>query len=293
MGFVGSVVKMVTGKPLVITTHGRDVYVDPEAGAIVPSLWYVRPFLQFALRRADRVIAVSQDCRHCAIRVGAPSERVEVIHNGVDAKRFSPNRVDGAGIRERIGVPDSAKLILFVGSLRSYKGIDILVQAMPRILESEPSAVTVVVGEGSQRETLVELKNSLGLEKRVVFVGRVPNWELAYYENACDVLVLPSRRESFGIAAVEAMACAKPVVGTRVGGLREIIDHGETGLLIDPDEPEELAESIVQVLGDRALAERLGSKARRKVEAKFNWLSAGLRTAVLYREILERTASND
>jgi glycosyltransferase involved in cell wall biosynthesis len=131
------------------------------------------------------------------------------------------------------------------------------------------------------------------MQEAVTFAGSVPNSELADYHAACNLLVLPSRRESFGIAALEAMACARPVIGARVGGIREIIDDRETGLLVDREDPQQLAASILRILGDDALARRLGSKARRKVEADFDWASVGRRTAALYREVLADTVRDD
>jgi N-acetyl-alpha-D-glucosaminyl L-malate synthase BshA len=286
MGFVSSIVKLMTDKPLVITTHGRDVYVDPEAGAIVPELWYVRPFLRFALRRADRVVSVSKDCRCHAIAAGAPSDRIRVIYNGVDAEWFSPLKSNDR-IRQILGVSASAKLVLFVGSLRSYKGVDVLIRAMSLVSKSEPLAVAVIIGDGPQEEELMALRDRLGLQKVVIFAGSVPNSELVFYENECDVFVLPSRRESFGIAAVEAMSCAKPVIGTRVGGLKEVIDDGQTGAVVEPNNYSQLAKAILQILDDESYAQLLGESARRKVETEFDWLEIARRTLSLYSEMLE------
>lgn len=292
MGFVTSLVSLVTGVPLVITTHGRDVYVDEENGDIIPTLWYIRPFLRFALRRADRVVAVSQDCRDHAIRAGAPADGIAVLHNGVNLKRFSP--VPGtADIREQLGLGREDKLILFVGTLANRKGVDVLIRALPEILLCEPQSRLMIVGDGVEKPALIRLRDSLGLERAVVFAGTIPNTDIPQYENACDLLVMPSRREPFGIAAIEAMACAKPVVGTRVGGLKEVIDDGETGLLVEPDHAAELASAVLRVLSDDALAKRLGNNARRKVEAEFDWAGVGRRTAALYGQVLGDAVSRD
>lgn len=285
-GFVGSVVRLLTGTPLVITTHGRDVYSDPEIGALVPTLWYVRPFLRFALRQADRIVAVSQDCRRRAVEAGAPAERVVVLHNGVDTRRFSPRELDPSGVRRALGVAPQARLILFVGTLAYRKGVDLLIRAMPEILKWEPMATALIVGDGPERDVYVGLRDSLGLERVVIFCGWIPNTDLVEYENTADVLVVPSRRESFGIAAIEAMACGKPVVGTRVGGLGEVIDHEETGLLVEPDDPEGLAVAILRILKDDILAERLGTQARCKVEAEYDWARVARRTVGIYERLV-------
>ena len=286
MGFVAGLIKAITGCPLVITTHGRDVYVNPQAGAMVAQLWYAKPFLRFALRHADRIIAVSHDCARHAVNAGAPQERVTVIYNGVSLQRFAPSDIDTARIRKQHGLDEANKVILTVGSLRSYKGIDILLKSMPGVLEAIPSAAMLVIGDGTEREALLALRDSLGLQEHVIFAGHIPNVDLAPYENMCDVFVMPSRRESFGIAAIEAMACAKPVIGARVGGLQEIIDNSQTGLLVEPDNIEQLRAAIIQVLQQEEWAKRLGQNAHLKVKSAFSWSGVARKTEALYKGLL-------
>jgi glycosyltransferase involved in cell wall biosynthesis len=288
MGFVGTLVKKFTGIPLIITTHGRDVYVDPEAGAVVPTLWYVRPFLRFALHQANRVIAVSRDCSHYAVKAGACSNKVAVIRNGVDIERFSPKEIDNEKIRQILGVSRSAKLILFVGSLAYYKGVDILIRSISDIVQNGNDIRVLIIGDGPEHDSLVGLRNSMGLEENIVFLGTLPNSELPRYYNECSVFVLPSRRESFGIAAIEAMACAKPVIGTKVGGLKEVIDDGKTGILVKPDNPKQLAEAIKRILNNDELATQLGDNAREKVLTDFNWDHIAQRTIEVYKQVLDR-----
>ena len=287
MGFVGGLTKVITNTPLIITMHGRDVYTNPEAGFIVPTLWYVKPFLRFSFRQADRLIAVSLDCYNHARRAGAPEEKMEVIYNGVNIDRFFPSSKGIAQVRRRYGIAPGAKLLLSVRSLTFRKGLDVLIRAMPHILEAEPAVTALLVGDGPERERLVSLRNELGLQDKVIFAGRVPNAELAPYENACDLFVIPSREEGFGVAAAEAMACGKPVVGTTAGGLVETIENNQTGLLVEPDNVEQLAEAIIRVLKDKSLATRLGRNARHKVETDFNWVNVARRTVELYESVLD------
>ena len=286
MGFVAGLAKAMTGVPLVITMHGRDVYIKPEHGYIVPALWYVKPFLRFAFHQANRLVAVSQDCYHHAQLAGASSEKMQIIYNGTNLSRFFASEERTAEIRQRYGISPNAKLVLSVRALLFRKGLDVLVRAMPHVLEVEPLAMLLLVGEGPERENLIELRDKLGLQDKVILAGHIPNADLPPYENACDLFVIPSRQESFGIATIEAMACGKPVIGTEVGGLAEIIDDCQTGLLVEPDNAKRLAEAILRVLKDPTLATRLGDNARRKVEADFDWLNVARRTAVLYESML-------
>lgn len=286
MGFVAGLAKAMTGTPLVITMHGRDVYVNPEAGFIVPTLWYVKPFLQFSFRQADCLIAVSRDCYGHAQRAGALEGKMEIIYNGANVRRFFPSQAGTAQVRQRYGISPEAKLLLSVRSLTFRKGLDVLIRAMPHILEVEPAAVVLLVGDGPERRRLIALRDELGLSDKVIFAGRVPNTELPPYENACDLFVIPSREEGFGVAAAEAMACGKPIVGTTAGGLVETIEDNHTGLLVEPDNVEQLAEAIIRVLQDEPLASQLGNNARRKIETDFNWANVAHRTVELYEDVL-------
>jgi N-acetyl-alpha-D-glucosaminyl L-malate synthase BshA len=287
MGFVAGLVKAATSVPLVITMHGRDIRVNPEIGSNVPALWYIKPFLRFAFRQADRLITVSHSYRDYAQNAGAPSEKIEIVYNGTDTSRFFPSEEGVAEIRKCHGLSPDSKLLLFVGDLAFHKGLDVLLRAMPYVLTSEPTAVALIVGEGPRYNDLLTLRNALGMQDKCIFVGRVPNAELPPYDNACDVFVMPSRDESFGVAAVEAMACGKPVVGAAVGGLVEIIEDNQNGLLVEKDNVEQLAGAIIRVLKDRSLASRLGGNARRRVETTFNWANVVRETVELYKDVLQ------
>lgn len=286
MGFVGSVVKSLRGTPLVITTHGRDIYNDQETGANISSLWFVRPFLRFALQKADGVVAVSQDCKRYAVQAGAASRKTKVIYNGVNTKAFSPGQDRKQEISQRLQIDLSATWILFVGTLAEYKGIDILIRSLRRLIDSGEQAIALIIGDGPDREALIELRDSLGLEDKVRFLGSIPNVDLPPYINSCDVFVLPSRRESFGIAAVEAMACAKPVVATRVGGLQEIIDDNQNGLIVEPENVDQLTHALRTIVMDKEYAMRLGENARRKAVETFDWANIAWKTQSLYKNAI-------
>jgi len=287
MGFVGSICKHLTGCPLVITTHGRDVYINPEAGDIVPTLWYVRPFLTRALRSADKVIAVSKETMTHTIQAGANPDNVTVINNGVDIDRFTPLDNNISPISQRLGISTANKVILTIGTLHPRKGIDVLYRAMPEIQKCIPGIKLVVIGDGPQKEELNLLAGELQIEENVFMLGSIPNTEVPNFIHACDVFVIPSRREPFGIVAIEAMACGKPVIGSRVGGLHEIIEHRRTGILVDPQNEKQLAESIIEVVKDDDYACDLGKMARREVEKNYDWQIVARETAALYWKVIE------
>lgn len=282
MGFVAGFVKILTGIPVFVTMHGRDI----RPTSAVTRLWFMRPFLRFAFSQADRLIVVSQEYAGYARAAGAPPDKIHIIGNGVDLERFCPSQQGVDQVRRRYAIPDCARVILAVGELSPHKGFDLLLKAMPTILEQVPETVALIVGAGQQLGTLVALCDQLGVENRVIFVGEVPNAELGPYENACDLLVMPSRAESFGIAALEAMACARPVVAACVGGLAGIVVDGETGLHVPPDDSASLARAIIHLLQDQKLAQAMGMNALQRVRSSYSWDHVAQETDSLYMQVL-------
>ncbi|WP_236832790.1 glycosyltransferase [Blastococcus sp. KM273128] len=172
-----------------------------------------------------------------------------------------------ARLRDELGVPPDAPLVALVGRIEDQKGVDLLVRAVPAVLEQVPRAHVVVVGDGTRREESEALAGELGVAGHVHFTG----WrhDLADVMRAVDVLALPSRWEAFGIVNLEAMAAARPVVGFGVEGVPEVVVHGETGLLSPAGDVDGLARDLVRVLTDPELAARLGAAGRRRFVEHF------------------------
>lgn len=190
---------------------------------------------------------------------------IKVIHVGVDAELFRP--VQHA---EKHLTKGDFK-ILTVARLHRYKGLRYLIEAMKAIREKVPGAHLYILGKGSEEQNLKDLINQLKLENTVTFLTRpIPNYEMPQLYNECDVYAQPSITEPYGIAVLEAMACAKPVVGTMVGGMRDTIKDGETGFLVVPGDAGELAERII-MLGDEKIRKEKGERARKRVDEEFNW----------------------
>jgi D-inositol-3-phosphate glycosyltransferase len=226
----------------------------------------VEPTLRLEMERhliqhADRIIAATQDeriqiIRHC----GATSNQVEVIPCGVDLRRFvSCNQQEA---RARLGWDATRPVLLFVGRLDPFKGPDVLLQAAALM---QTKAQIVVVGgnmvEDPEMDKLRHLARELGLQKRVCFLGARPQEELPLIYSAADVTVVPSYHESFGMAAVESLACGTPVVATRAGGLVTVVQHGETGYLV-PRNPGFFAERLDSLLNDPARLQAMRAAAR-------------------------------
>lgn len=230
------------------------------------------------IHAADRVLVATRDDAHHLIDLySADPLKIRIVPPGVDGRRFRPRDSDEA--RKRLGL-GPGPLALFVGRLQRLKGPDLAIEAFSEALRGEPGlmrdARLLLVGgpsgpeAGSIRQWLEALVASHGLRDRVTFVPPQPHDQLARYYSAADVLLMPSRSESFGIAALEAQASGTPVVAAEVGGLRQAVRDGGGGFLITGREPAAYAEAIVRIVASPDLARRL---ARSGVShaAAFSW----------------------
>jgi len=244
-------------------------------------------------RRADALVAPHPLERAQLVwNYDAPPHRVKVIPCGVDLSLFRP--IDREAARARLGL-DERPWLLFVGRLEPIKGLDTLLKAMALVKGrtgggSKGPALIVIGGErgqssqrGMEREIRREVA-SLGLEDRVFLVGARPQEELPLFYCASEACILPSRYESFGMVALEAMACGTPVIASRVGGLSYAVRDGETGLLIPEGDSRALADAIVMLSAHRQMARRLGAQASCWAQ-NFGWSTVVEAILMLYLEL--------
>ena len=209
-----------------------------------------------------------------ALGCGALARDVRVVPPGTTPSLFRPG-IDPRPIRAKHGL-EGGPWLLTVSRLDWHKGIDTVIKALPAVRAVVPTARYAVAGVGSRRPQFERLAVELGLGDAVRFLGFVSDEDLPGLYNAADLYVGASRRfdrlaEGFGIALVEAAACGLAVVGGRSGGVPDAVREGETGILVDPDEPAAVAAGIVSLLGDEAARRRLGAAGRRAVETFYNW----------------------
>lgn len=243
----------------------------------------VRWLLSRAARSAGRILAVSRAVQEGWLRhfpFSAP--RCAVIPGGVDVQAIHPSGMDPLAARRQWNLPEEAPVALCVARLMEDKGIDVLVRALACV----PAWYVLVVGEGPQRHALLQLASSIGVGERVRFTGYLPLLDAAWA--ACDVAVVPSRREGLGLFALEAMAAEKPVIATRTGGLAEVVLPGETGWLVPPDDPAALAEGLQQALAQRARWSEMGRRGRAHVRQHYCWEHTAQRLVEIYRSLLSR-----
>jgi D-inositol-3-phosphate glycosyltransferase len=250
------------------------------------------------MQQVSRVIASTpRDKQQMIDLYGAPEDRIVVIPPGVDTDLFHP--IVSRRAREWVGT-FSEKTVLFVGRIDPVKGLDTWFRAMRLVLEAEPSlrtrmCVCLIGGDldedddpDSEMVRLDKLKDELGISDIVTFLGGRAQSSLPYYYASADVVVMPSRYESFGLAALEAMACGTPVVASDVGGLSFIVRDGETGFLVPEGNINAFAECILSLLRDRDLRNRLGARAV-VVAQNYAWHLIADKIVDLYKEVLEDT----
>jgi len=294
-GWAGVLVKQALGLPLANSFHTLGRVKDAAHGTDEPRSSAAR------LRTEDEVIALSDfvvaatpyEFDDLLEHYGASPERLFVSPPGVDHRLFTPGDRDQARLRLGLGAEPIA---LFVGRIQAHKGIDTAV----KMLSDIPAAVAagegethlVVVGgpsgeDGTEEvDHLHDLAADLGLSNHVHFVPPQPHDQLADFYRAADVLVMPSRSESFGLVAVEAQACGLPVVAARVGGLAYTVADTESGLLVDGHEPKSFAAAITAILDHPGFSAELATGAA-KFAQRFSWPSAANRFRDLYEDMAE------
>jgi glycosyltransferase involved in cell wall biosynthesis len=225
---------------------------------------FYRPFLRFALRRADRIVVSSPTLGASAPELRDFQAKCAVIPFGVEAAESSPRIAARATeIRNEAGGP----IMLFVGRMVRYKGIEVLLEACAGL-----GGRALIVGDGPERAPLEAMAKERGLGDRVRFLGPVEDAELRALYSACDIFVLPSitRQEAFGVVQLEAMMAGKPVVSTDLGtGVGWVNQHGETGLVVPPRDAPALREALRRLLEDEALRHSYGEAAARRARTTF------------------------
>lgn len=261
--------RMFKGK-IVLSFHGLDI------GNAVKTRYLEKIGWKYLIASADSVVTCSQSLADEVISL-SPNCQPEIVHNGIDFDRLNKEsdlsfRIDSA----LAGRP----FILNIGTFEDKKGQDVLVRAFAMIHTTFPEYRLVLIGRSGESERKIEdLITTLGLEDHVVLVKDLPHSRIAGYLEAAAMFVLPSRNEPFGIVILEAGVFGLPVVATAVGGVTEILNHGETGCLAPPDDVDALAEQILFLLRHPAEAQRMAENLKRHVLSNFGWRQAYRRYA--------------
>lgn len=280
-GVMALVMKLVFRIPYLCYVHGEDVNTARESRELS---WLVHR----VLHQARFVIANSRNTAEL-LRGDwrLPADRVRLLYPGVDIHRFIPAARDPAA-RESLGWGER-RVIVTVGRLQKRKGHDQMIRALPAIREQIPDVLYCIVGTGEETDYLKSLVAELKLAEHVQFRGETTDAELIHCYQQCDLFALPNRQvgqdiEGFGMVLLEAQACGRPVLAGASGGTAETMRVPETGRIVNCDSPEPLAQTVVELLSDAALRERMGIAGREWVAENFAWDALAQQAELLFDE---------
>ena len=281
-GFVSTLVKEKYNIPVIVTIFG-EIYSNSE--------YYLKrkKAVEFVINKTDILLSVSQHCAKSLEKLGLNSSHVKVIPYGIDIENFSP-MLDKTKIRHKLGIQDEDKLILFVGRLDENTGTKTIIEMISLLLQQRNDVKVALVGaRGELTQQAIEVAKRF---KGKVFVDTdVPSQELPYYYAACDVFLAPTtdERACMGMTIKEAMACGKPVIAANVGGVPEAVIDGETGFLVNPNNPAELAQAVIKVLSaEHKKTELMVTNARIRAEDLFDKNKTNERICKIFEELIEQ-----
>jgi len=298
-GWVGRAAKHVWGVPLVASFHtlgkvknyslARGERPEPATRLLGE---------QAVITEADRILAPTpSEASQLVGLYRANPDHLRIVPPGVDPALFVPR--DRADARARLHL-SGLRLALFVGRLQPHKGPDVAVRTVAEAIARDPSAagelVLALVGgpsgpeKGAEVARLMELASALGIGERVMLFPPLPQAKLADFYAAADVVLVPSRSESFGLVALEAQACGTPVVAAEVGGLRYVVDDEITGFLVEGHDPSDHADSLLGLLRDPSMQARMGAEAARRAP-RYTWDATTAEVRSVYRELLDPGAT--
>jgi PEP-CTERM/exosortase A-associated glycosyltransferase len=239
-----------------------------------------------ALKRADHVTTICDGLKRDIVARGVPEAKVTVIPNAVDIDAFPFSVEPDPSLNANLGL-EGKTVIGFLGSFYAYEGLDLLLEAHRKLLDRLPDVRLLLVGGGPQENALKAQAQQLGLQNNVVFAGRIPHRQVWRYYSIIDVLAYPRRSIRLTelvtpLKPLEAMAQGKLLVASDVGGHRELISDGETGLLFPPDDADALADAIERLIAQRAHWQEMRLRARRFVERERNWRGSVARYADIF-----------
>ena len=245
--------------PAVLTAWGSDILITPKKSRLQKFL------TQYALKRADLITCSGENLKKEMIKLGADHVKIRIIHHGVDTQEFNPQR--GREFRDKLGLR-GVPVVISIRKLKPIYNVEMLIRAVPLVLEHEPQASFIIAGDGEQKKYLERLATSLGVSENVRFVGWVPHDELPNYLASADVYISTSLSDGASISLQEAMACEVPPVVTGIPANREWIKDGENGFLVPIDDMQAMADRIVYLIRNKEVREKWGKEGRKIIKER-------------------------
>ena len=268
-----SISRWLIGANSVPIIHGSEVLRHSSRRTLLRRLiaWKMQRFY----KTRDLIICASAYARSLLLNAFpvSPTNAI-IVHNGM-RNRFNPEIDRGDRIRRKWRISQTSTVLLTLARLTPRKGQDVVIRALPSIIAKHPDILYICAGTGPYEETLVRLATDLGLGNHVIFPGLIPDKEKYSYYDACDLFVMPSRREGqtvegFGLSFLEAWHAAKPVLGGKHGGVIEVIEDGVDGVIVEPEDVTAVADAILSLVGVTSKLEEMGRRGHAKASTKFS-----------------------
>ena len=280
-GVIGLFIRKHFFVPLVVSLIGSDINVWPFGSKLIYRL------TKQVISEADKVVAVSNALKKKARGIVAPKNPIAVIYNGCDPKKFAFDKSARFYLRKKWHIPKQSIVFLFIGNILKTKGVFELLEAFYLLIKKLPDNYLIFIGDGKKRKVLVQQATKIGISNEVIFVGRRPHDEIPRWLSMADALVLPSYSEGLPNIIVEAMACQRTVIATKVGGIPEIIVDGQSGLLVKPKDRVALMKAMEKVARDKDLRLKLGNVSRKSVTEKLSWDENIKKLTDIYKSIMK------
>jgi len=268
--------QMLGGRLKIVTTlHGTDVTIMSEEDSL-------KQVMAYSVNQSDVITAVSSDLARVATEAIHPDKPIRMVHNFINIEEY--NRTDNRTIRNCLNVEDNERVIVHTSNFRPVKRIEDVIHIFNGIQKEIPSRL-LLVGDGPEQKKAYELSESLGIADKIEFLGKQSR--VVKILAASDLFLLPSEKESFGLAALEAMACEVPVVASNTGGLPEVIKHGESGWLADVGDVQSMIQGALHILEDETRHKSYAMNARKRAAECFNAEKQIMAYEAIYEEIMK------
>jgi glycosyltransferase involved in cell wall biosynthesis len=288
-------------KPFVVSMHGtflyeiksmindrslKNIFIIPYM--FIKYLLFYRSLDKILFRKAEKIMVDSKELKRAVMNeFNVAEEKLRLVYDGIDVNKFKPFNVDK--FREKMNIKKKDKIIVSSGRILKQKGYHSIIEVLPDILK-HMKVKLIIVGDGEYLENLKKLTKKKKVSDKVIFTGRVSEEDLIKYYNLADVFVFPTFRvEAFGIVIAEAMACGKPAIATKIGGIPSVIDDSKNGFLVKMGDLKELRDKLLIVLKDDKLAKKFGEAARKKVVENFSLEKMINDTIKVYEEVINES----
>lgn len=279
-GYVGLMLKKKYKFPVICSLLGSDINVYPNYWPLTLNL------TKKAISNMDQLISVSQSLKSIAENIALPKREIKIVYMGCNINKFINNKESRKNIREKLGIFPKEVVLLFVGSLLKQKGIFDLLEAFNQTYKKYKNLRLIFVGKGFAYNEMVYKLNELQFKNKIYIVGEKSHNKIPDWLNASDIFVFPSHSEGLPNAVIEAMACGKPVIATKVGGIPEAVQDGKSGILIEKGDIKALSNAINYLIRNKQTRISMGNKGREIIEKKFIWDNHSRSLRKIYDKVL-------